>query len=395
MNAPEKFNQAIEKIEELVPDSAISASEIGQIIAKSNGLGVRDMSAIFRYLVDKTLNEYINERKLTAAYRHLVTSTEKGKIHSAIEIAGYGDQPTFIKAFKRMFGITPGDAQKHKDLTLLSPPTTWDFLSGNLTSEIQDEESEAVMEEQSFGIPESNYETVIKVLDLEAFYGFSSMFSKYAFELSEKTKYSLEDCFRYVESLREFGGDFVTGYDDELTPFERLHACGDNEAYQLLFFSRGISVHLSWTLMNEHFVKPEELLSCDPEMLKYFPGFENGVDIAFSYFVKAYNYYTEHFDIENTEDSFNEYLDYILFGYTIETALEEVYGFALLEQTPCEELDDYYNPDEDLAEIEKYSEIEALAEEEARWRGKRIDDDLYYDPENISYDQLFQEDEEW
>ena len=397
MNAPEKFNQTIEKIEELVSDPAISTTEIGQIIATCNGLGVRDMSSVFRYLVDKTLNEYIVERKLTAAYRHLATSTEKGKTISAIEIAGYGDQPSFSKAFKRLFGITPGEAQRKKDLSLISSPPTWDFLSGNLSSVIQAEEREAVMEEQVFGISESSFEKVTQVLDLEAFYGFSSMFSKYAFELSEKTEHSLEDCFKYVASLRDFGGDYKTGYVDEFTPVERLHEDGDNEVFQKLFFTLGISVSMSWSLIYEHNVKLDTLFNCDPRMLMYFPGFEEGVEISFDYYARAFQYYIQHFDIEETEDGFENYLDLVLSGTPIEEALTDISDDVEFDRSlKCGEFPyDDIDIDEDMAEFERYSALDALADEEARWHGKRIDDDLYYDPENITLNQFYQEHEEW
>ena len=398
MNAAERFNMTTDSIEKLALTGQASASEIGFLVAKSNGISWRDLSVVFNYLADMTLNSYIVERKLAAAYRFLVTSSEKGK-SSAVEIAGYSDQPTFTKAFKRMFGMTPGEAQKRQDLSLISSPLTWDQLSTCRTSETSLAEVAENMEEKVFGVSESSFEKIVKALELEAFYGFSKMFSKYAFDLSEHSGHTLNECFKYANSLRDFGGDFEKGFDDELTPVERLHEYGDNESYQMLFFTRGISVDMSWTLINLHFVKPEVLLSCDPDMLMYFPGFEEGVEVSFDYFTRAYNFYASHFNISDTEDAFNEYLDLVLYGHPIEEALSMIYGSAVFEQDLNQGIfpaEDDLALDTEYEEIERYSSIENEAYEEARWHGKRIDDDLYYDSENDYYDQYDREDaDEW
>jgi hypothetical protein len=52
--------------------------------------------------------------------------------------------------------------------------------------------------------------------------------------------------------------------------------------------------------------------------------------------------------------------------------------------------------DLDLAKEERYLAIEREAEEESRWYGIRLDEDLYYDSENEAYDQYDKEDmDEW
>lgn len=398
MNAAEKFKSIIDTIEEYAPDEHTSSSDIAALIARENGRIGRDISTVFLYLTDTTLSKYITKRKLNAAYRAML---EDGisKVQAA-GIAGYGDQPAFCTAFKKQFGITPGEAQKRKNYSLLSPPLTWADLSGNLTSESNIQEEKSV-ENLIFGVSQISFEKIEKILELESFYGFKRMFSKYAFDLSEQTGYSLEDCFNYVESLREYDGygDFDKGYEDDLTPDERLIELGNDKRYQELFFTKGVSVQMSASLMDDHFVKLEEILSCDPDAIRYFPGFESGVDISFSYYIRAYSYYVQHFNIDNTEESFEEYLDYITAGYPIEDALAEVSVFALVEEDiENDNMPDLRDIDFDfeLSEIERYSQIEKEAAEEARLHGSRLDDDLYYDPENDAFDQYDREDmDEW
>ena len=139
-------------------------------------------------------------------------------------------------------------------------------------------------------------------------------------------------------------------------------------------------------------------MSCDPKAIVYYPGFEEGVEISFSYFVRAYNYYVEHFDIDRTEESFERYLDYITAGYPIEVSFDIIFGSAATEDAITtgsifESVDDM---DLDLAKEERYLAIEREAEEESRWYGIRLDEDLYYDSENEAYDQYDKEDmDEW
>ena len=288
MNASEKFNSMIDYIEELVQKEELSTSEIGRLISQSSGRSVRDMSTIFAYLTDLPLSEYIVRRRLSAAYRLL--ANDKKSIVQVIGIAGYSDQAAFSKAFKREFGLTPKAAKMKGDMSPMSGRITWEELSGNSAGKSKTEEIQDAV--QIFGVPEVSFEKIEKVMDLESFYGFSRMLSKYAFELSEKTGHTLDECFRYAESLREFGGDFKDELDvivHKLTPEQNLHLWGDVDEYQELFFKRGMSVDMSIRLLNEHRAKFEELLNCDLDLIRFFPGFEDGVEMSFSYYIRACN----------------------------------------------------------------------------------------------------------
>ena len=391
MNAAEKFNSTTESIEALVKNGLSTKSEIGEIVASKNGRSVRDMSTIFQYLADMSLGEYIGERKMNAAYYALVQD-RINKVQAA-GIAGYSDQQGFTKAFKKQYGMTPGAAQKAGDLSLLTDALKWDHLAQASTSENTTGKEDTAVENLVFGVSDVSFAKIEKVLELESFYGFKRMFSKYAFELSEKAGYSLESCFRYAESLHEFGGDFDDEEEDDMTPEENLREWGERKEYQVLFFERGISVDMSFTLLEDCYAKYEEIISCDPKAIKYFPGFETGVSISFSYYIDAYKYYSEFFDVEETEEYFEEYLDYVTAGSPFEIAMEAVFPFAADEEDIDRGDDLDLDLDAEWAEIERYSTLDALADEEERWHGVRLDEDIYYDPENVAYDTYDREDE--
>ena len=86
MKANERFNQTIDTIEKLVVDPAMDARSIGEAAARKNGIAFRDLSTVFSFLMDTTLNNYVVSRKLNAAYRFLIHSETKRFSH-AVEIS--------------------------------------------------------------------------------------------------------------------------------------------------------------------------------------------------------------------------------------------------------------------------------------------------------------------
>lgn len=411
MELAEKFNRTIRAIEKYA-HSNLTALEIGEMVALESGYPKRVLSDVFNYLSGYPMVSYIKTRKLTAAYNAL----SKGNcgISDAIEIAGYSDQPSLTKAFKNLFGVTPGDVLKKKgSVSSLPQPLFWEVLSGNSPSDkiISDgDNGDEEMKSTIFGVPEDTYQRLSKAMELESFYGFTKMFSNYAFELSERLEIPLEDCFKYVDSLRDYGGDYSDiddddddDYNDGLTPEQRLREVGDNEDYQAVFFGRGISVSLISCLMDEYGASVDELLLCDEKMLKLFPGLEHDLEMSFSFYLRAYLYYTQFLDIESKYDSWSEsgegfYFDYIteiMAGVPIEVAFNHVQTeMAIasgLENMTSREMDTYLAYDE----LENDDYIERMEDEEATWRGGRIDDDLYYDSDNDGFNQYDLENDIW
>ena len=64
MHVKEKYDRIISAIETLVQDPSLTAREISLEAAKITGVQSRDLSAIFSFLVDTTLNSYISGRKM-------------------------------------------------------------------------------------------------------------------------------------------------------------------------------------------------------------------------------------------------------------------------------------------------------------------------------------------
>ena len=114
MNTSEKFDHMIEEIERKVKQAELSSQQIAEEVARSNGLGLRSMSDVFNYLLSTSLNSYILGRKMMASYSFLIGGDKKN-INGAVDISGYSDQPSYSKAFKKMFGLTPGEAFRRKD----------------------------------------------------------------------------------------------------------------------------------------------------------------------------------------------------------------------------------------------------------------------------------------
>ena len=60
-------------------------------------------------------------------------------------------------------------------------------------------------------MPYERYATIIEAHELAEMYQLNPLYSNMAYELFEKTKYPLKQCFQYVDEIRAYGGDF----DDE------------------------------------------------------------------------------------------------------------------------------------------------------------------------------------
>lgn len=99
------------------------------LIAKVAGFSKWHFQMVFSSAVGDTLKEYIRKRRLTAAMVTLGT-TERRIIEIALE-AGFESQEAFTRAFKTMFGKTPGDCRNEGVKSLMSlnkPRITMEYL---------------------------------------------------------------------------------------------------------------------------------------------------------------------------------------------------------------------------------------------------------------------------
>lgn len=105
MNWIRNLNQALEYIESNL-DSKIDSAKAAEIACSSKFHFLR----VFTMLTQKTLGEYVRDRRMTLAGEELQRNN-----HKVIEIAlkyGYDTPEAFAKAFKRFHGISPRHAKE-------------------------------------------------------------------------------------------------------------------------------------------------------------------------------------------------------------------------------------------------------------------------------------------
>jgi transcriptional regulator GlxA family with amidase domain len=80
------------------------------ILAKKYSLSYRHLQRIFKSAFKQTLADYIRSRKLASSLDDLLKTNLK-LFDIALEY-GFGYEQTYIRAFKREYGITPGHLRK-------------------------------------------------------------------------------------------------------------------------------------------------------------------------------------------------------------------------------------------------------------------------------------------
>ncbi|MBR2409008.1 MAG: hypothetical protein IKB07_08690 [Lachnospiraceae bacterium] len=142
MNPKEKFDLIVNEIERLVngvedQEGYITYYDKQDICEKAFAAAhcylseKREKNALFQFLLEKRVNEYIDERKMMAAYKCILKG-EMGRGYSkAIQISGLSTQAGFIEKFKSYFIVSPEVAAVRKDVSLLLPVANWDYVSEN------------------------------------------------------------------------------------------------------------------------------------------------------------------------------------------------------------------------------------------------------------------------
>ena len=93
-------------------DENISSNQLSIVsTAEHFGLSASYVSRIFKEIKDMTILEYVNDKKIELA-RLLLTTTDKN-IESIVTELGYFDTSSFIRKFKKIVGVTPGEFRKH------------------------------------------------------------------------------------------------------------------------------------------------------------------------------------------------------------------------------------------------------------------------------------------
>lgn len=119
----DKLNSVVNYIDENL-DNEISYERISEIA----GCSIYNFQRMFSYIADKSLAEYIRNRRLTIAVFDVVNSRNK-----IIDIAmkyGYDSHDSFTRAFQKFHGVLPSEA-RNETVTLKSCPKIYFKLSIN------------------------------------------------------------------------------------------------------------------------------------------------------------------------------------------------------------------------------------------------------------------------
>ena len=134
MTAKERYDEIIQKIEEMVTVQRLQAKDIAEEIAWNQGMTYRDLATVLGFLTGEQLINYIRSRKYQAAYKFLSEAKARKlkmsiAISKALDIADMKEQSSLNKVFKKLFGVTPGEAFYMQDASRMLPPKSWAEIS--------------------------------------------------------------------------------------------------------------------------------------------------------------------------------------------------------------------------------------------------------------------------
>lgn len=388
MTAKERYDEIIQKIEELVTTQRLQAKDIAEDIARSQGMTYRDLATVLGFLTGEQLINYIRSRKYQAAYRFLLEAKARKQkmsiaISKALDIADMKEQSSLNKVFKKLFGITPGEAYYLQDASRMLPPKNWAEISNDssATEEIEDHHDEP---DTIFGIDKALYERISRINDLKAFYGLTRDYSSVAVRLSEELNIDLGDAFGYVEGFKaereliiEDGADTKEQIASVLAK-EWLWTNASNPDMIYCCITCGVSVSSAlWLVRELTLLGHTPISSLSPYFIK---AYQEEYRIHSHFLRKACEYYEKHIDDTYTDADFAEFLDQLLMDRPIEIAFNNMQIAKVYDD------DDFFLDDctyEDTVADERARAIEAWASEDAGIYGPRFDED--YDPDNPNY----------
>ena len=195
------YNKIIEHIERLAHrERELPNKEIIDRVIKEAGYSVKDLSAILKFFVGKSLNEYIRERKMNFMYGKL----REGKTFDAEKLLSYGtysDQPALIKAFKKQYNMTPKQAFESSE-NLSIAPSTIDYIYEKKDGETKKEKVSVEMgEEMTFGISTEQYNKILEASGYKEVYGFNEAQGNVSYWISEEYHIPLKDAFGFVDDM--------------------------------------------------------------------------------------------------------------------------------------------------------------------------------------------------
>jgi len=111
----ELLDNVLFEIEERIKEN-LNADNLSQTFALSSV----HLQRLFKFAFKQPLGAYIRSRKLTASLEGLL-NTNSNIMDIALDY-GFDYEQTYIRAFKREFGLPPGELRKTKQIVKVTPP---------------------------------------------------------------------------------------------------------------------------------------------------------------------------------------------------------------------------------------------------------------------------------
>lgn len=373
MNTKEKYNELIIFIEEEVTAKyPRRLKEIVEGIQRDYFFSPREMNAIFRFLMNSTLPEYIRERKMMAAYSNLINATDwKEGVEKAMIYSDSSDQSNLNSKFRDRFNLTPKEAFEQKDQDRIVPIQTWEYISSENFDAIEAKDN-SVIPSKIFGIDQKQFELAQEASDYQSLYSMSQEKSEVAFHIAQVLGVPMKDAFDFVDETGAVG--ITTRDTKEEILSDKLTYC----YFEL--FKGYVSLNLIYIFLNEVRIK-------NIDFTKFVLGEYECEILEEVYYCKDYDTFTilelvylaDRFNYMGSEVDFFDFLTHLNLGYSLEDAVKE---------------DDYHDMDRDVWEEEiEYSmnKLEADLSFE-RWATEQMDYEDYsgvHDYDNYDVDNPY------
>ncbi len=384
MNAKEKYENILNTMEQLIIENELSNRDISEKAFDSANMPMEDRSrnALFEFLMEKKVLQYITERRLMIGYKILVTEEDKKVAYKkALDISGSSDQAAFITKFKKVFNMTPLEARSLGDASLYQAVPSWEGISGYI------EENHENMVETIFDVPRDQLKIVQEALNLQDFYSLNDKESEFAYSLF-KNGIDMERAFEYLADYfaRNNSEDRDTRLEEDL----------DREDVKYLYFECNYGFDDIFRILLMQFLKQfsrpikfydKGFLNC---VLDYIDNGIWNIPVDFKTpFETKYDYYKEQATDVYTELDLKLYIFYTrVYEYKkafsmIKPGLDDINELKRIMRIYGKQFEeDEVSSDEDY-ELIGYSEIE---EEQDR------EPDAYWDDNLVPYSEEDEED---
>ena len=313
MNTKEKYDEIIDLIEHKVTEGlGDKPGELADQVIKEKGRGdtLRDLSAVIRFMTGDQLIPYIKKRQMMKAYDIIIDDNNAGSIDTAIAYTGLGDHPSFTKAFRKQFDMTPSEAKLRNDRTLITPPQTWSVISADESyskSYYEEEEADNMAEVLKFGVEKEKLAKISEALDLQEVYAFSDAQSEAAFNLADLYGLGMRETFEFVD---DYTIQFCT--DDDGKTLENWSGLQKLllAAYPLIYTYSTFHMSISESLRLIEELAAQGVCDITKESADLIAVYLSSdfSDYSFSELKQYYRYYTEHTIEYNPFDGFYDYM---------------------------------------------------------------------------------------